>query len=30
MSFKEKDKNILQTIFDIVQDNARNIYDIIS
>ena len=30
MSFKEKDKNILQTIFDVVQDNARNIYDIIS
>ena len=30
MSFKEKDKNILQTIYDVVQDNARNIYNIIS
>ena len=30
MSFKDKDKNILQTIFDLVEDNSREIYNIIN
>ncbi len=30
MSFKDKDKNILQTIFNLVEDNSREIYNIIN
>ncbi|MBT4479130.1 MAG: DUF4836 family protein [Flavobacteriales bacterium] len=30
MSFKDKDKNILQTIFNLFEDNSREIYNIIN